>query len=180
VINLTTHRTGVGSVAGNGGTTMYGEWHTRISPGRIFGSGPLRIGPIGDVLTAHEVNATSGVMIHAHGGGIAWRVPGIQVLSTNLLLRDNRDQEGITWQLAAAWFVPIRVDRVRFVATGFADFFGAEGSLPAEILGDAQFLLDIGDTGGTEPGRLFLGTELHFQRSQPRQLVPQALLKWTF
>jgi hypothetical protein len=26
---------------------------------------------IADVLTAHQVNATSGVLIHAHGGGIA-------------------------------------------------------------------------------------------------------------
>jgi hypothetical protein len=64
--------------------------------------------------------------------------------------------------------------------SSFRGFLRRRGRLPAEIIGDAQFLLDIGEAAGTRPGRLFLGTELHYQRSQPCQLVPQTVQKSTF
>jgi nucleoside-specific outer membrane channel protein Tsx len=184
LINLATHRTGGGGLAGDGHTSAYVEWQPRLSPARILTGRPARLGPVADILTAHEIDVGPGLLAHAHGLGIALRIPHVTSLKTNLLIRDDRDRRGTTWQVALGWHTRVPVGRWRVTLAGFADFLGREDDLPARIVADVQALLDVRAARSGHAGRLQLGVELSYRRTWgpvgATQRVPQLIASWTF
>ena len=162
------------------GTLIYAEVQPRFSLGRLLDA-CLCAGPIADVLTAHEVNVSgTGSLAHLHGLGLAWRIPG-GGLKTNLYLRDNRDLEGVTWQILVAGLVRFELAGQQLTVGGFTDFIGREETAAANIFSAIQLLWDV----GTPHRRLFAGVEFHTSINHLgtdglNEFVPQAMLKWVF
>lgn len=179
--NLGTRRRS-GTETGTGATTVYAEWHTRLSLSRLLGGGRLA-GPVADVMIANELNAGSGgFLAHLHGVGLSWRAAGFRVLKTNLYLR-NSDLPGTTWQALVSFVArpmpwPVELH-------GFVDLIGPEGGGPTTLFAAPQLLLDIGSLAGAGAGQILVGSEFQYvqrwgRTNQSRDFSPQLMAKWFF
>lgn len=184
IANLLTAEPGAAAI-GAGRTATYGEWHARLSLGGLLGR-RLGAGPLADILIANEVDfAGTGMLAHLHGIGADWNVPGFAFLRTHAYVRDDIAEEGRTWQILASWLLPLRAGGLAFTYGGFIDVIGSEGTLERSTFSGTQLLLDAGGAVGAQPGRIFVGSELHYARNQggvrgSDDTVPQLMVKWIF
>lgn len=169
-----------------GGTNIYAEFSPRFSLSKITGE-KLSYGIIKDVLisTTEEVGKR-GYNAHLYGGAVDLDLPGFKVASINLYRRDNPAIDGATWQTTIVWMRPFEINGVKFVAEGFADIAGSEGtSYHANQFIVPRLLVDVGDLSGGKSDTLFAGIEYQYWHNKAgvdgkTESVPQIQLKWVF
>lgn len=182
--NLLTRDPASSGTAGPVPTALYAEIQPRISLGRVLDR-CLCVGPLRDVLTAHELNVSGGGLVaHLHGVGGAWEIPGIDFFKSNLYLRDDLDRPGATWQVLLSAAASPEIAGRRLHLGGYADVIGSEGDSSRSLYAEIQLLLDVG-AELRDPGHLFVGAEIHgsvnhLGRAGVDQLVPQAMLRWVY
>ncbi|MBM4259440.1 MAG: hypothetical protein FJ147_26520 [Deltaproteobacteria bacterium] len=76
----------------------YLEYHPRFSLNKIFGLN-LRLGPIKDVLLAHEFDFADRFFAHSSGIGFSLDVPHFSFANAKFMLRDNVRAHGVTWHM---------------------------------------------------------------------------------
>ena len=166
-----------------GDATYYGEWHPRFSLSKIFGWN-LSHGLIKDALIAHEFAFAKGFLTHSSGIGLSLDLPHFEFANADFLIKDNVDQDGVTWQVILDWAIPFTVSGLKLSYGGYIDIAGKEGDLPWTIYSDTQLLLDVGTFFGRE-NRLFCGIELRYIHNEfgitgQDEFVPHPMIKLAF
>ena len=164
-------------------TALYGEWHPRLSVSKLSGK-DLSVGPIRDVLTAHELDFGEDSLVYLSGVGLSLNLPGFEFANLNALFRDDVDQDGSTWQISVEWNAPIELFGWHWSYGGYIDFAGEEGNLAWNINSDTQLLLDVGERLGYK-NQLWAGIELLLRHNEfgidgQDEFVPQMMVKWVF
>lgn len=169
------------------GTTIYGEWHPRLSFGKITGR-DTSFGPVKDVLLASEINMGEGVRIYLYGLGFDLDIPHFAFFSVNVFIRDDNNSEDTTYQISPSWNLPFTIGQANFEFGGFVDIAGEEGAAKANILAQPQLLLDLGHFWGKDR-TLYVGTEYQYWNKKYGLDLPddassesfaQFMVKWVF
>ncbi|WP_291842427.1 hypothetical protein [Maricaulis sp.] len=166
----------------DGDIQAYGEITPRLSLSRLSGRA-WSAGPVSDVLLA--LNYERGEQgVERYLGGIAadLDIEGFRVFRVHAFLRDDPRRDGTTGQLTIVWNRPFTLGEEQFLAEGFADIAGAEGSGVANQLVVPRLLWDVGAHYGTA-GRIWLGLEWQYWHNKfgvdgVTESVPQVQLKW--
>ncbi|MCP4292215.1 MAG: DUF5020 family protein [bacterium] len=137
---------------------IYGEWHPRLSFGKISGN-DLSFAFVKDVLLATELNISEGGRVYLYGAGFDLDIPHFQFLSLNFYIRNNPAiEEETTFQISPAWNIPFALGSAQFEFRGFLDYAGSAGSSEANLLTQPQLLLDLGSFNG-KTGSFYAGVE---------------------
>lgn len=167
-----------GDFVGQGGIKdrLYAEVIPRLSLSKVSGR-RIGAGLVGDVLLAGEFNrGGQGFAANMVGAGVQFAIPGVQVLSLNLLYRDDNFNEP-AYQATLVWHAPFDVGAVGLSLDGFADLYGTDRT-PWNLMFQPQLLLDVGRPAGLGPRWLWGGTEWYLHRTDGHVAsAPQALLK---
>lgn len=134
-------------------TTVYGELHVRWSLGRLLCGRRLGSGLIRDLVLAQELDFGSGGMAHLHGIGLDLASGSAR---TNLYLRDDPSEPGVTWQLLVGLSTTVALGSEVGVSV-FVDVIGAEGESDGGFYVYAQALAEAGGLIGVAPDRLGAG-----------------------
>ncbi len=168
------------------GTGIYGEWHPRLSFGKMFGK-DMSFGPIKDVLIATEVNMSNDWRALLYGIGFDLNIPHFNFFSINFMIRDSQGAfttpDETTFQISPAWNVPFDIGSMKWSFGGFLDYYGAEGDGDAEMLAQPQLLLDVGNFSD-KPGNLYVGIEYQYFMNKYGSDIDESLVqfmgKWVF
>ena len=179
------------------GSTIYGEWHPRLSFGKLTGK-DLGFGPVRDVLLATELNVGHEVRVYLYGLGFDFDIPHFAFFSLNIFIRDEfvldaadfaGKNDSTTFQISPSWSLPFTLGKARFDFTGFLDYAGAEGDAAANLLTAPQLLLNVGSLSG-DPGSLWVGVEYQYWSNkygiedsdgfETNESVAQFMAKWFF
>ena len=161
----------------------YLEYHPRFSLSKIFGLN-LAVGPIKDVLLAHEFDFADRFFAHSSGIGFSLDVPYFSFANAKFMVRDNVRADGVTWHMVVDWEVPFTMLNLPLVYGGYVDIAGPEGSYSNTVYSDTQLLLDVGKLLKRE-SHLFIGVEFRYIHNQfyikgADEYVPQPMVKWVF
>ena len=167
------------------GTSIYGEWSSRLSLSKVSGYG-LTFGPVSDVLLAGELNMSgSGSRVYLYGLGFNIDIPGVKFFKFNTYARKDPSQPGATYQITWSWLVPFRLanDRLKFVFGGFCDYAGRQHALASNFLAKPELLLDVGNLINKKPGSVYLGVRYVYWYNKlgnkgVKESVPEAMLTW--
>jgi len=166
-------------------TGIYGEWHPRLSAGKLFKS-DMSLGPIKDVLLATEINAGNNWRAYLYGVGFDLDIPHFNFFSINFYIRDEPGIEGeTTYQISPSWNIPFDLGGTKWTFGGFLDYAGAEGDgKEANLLTCPQLLLDVSNFAGS-PGNLYVGIEYQYWKNKygvdgVNDEVAQLMAKWFF
>lgn len=168
-----------------GDTTYYTEIVPRFSMSKISGY-DISNGFVKDVLITTMIEKPEHqAPRYLYGLGVDLKLPGFKYFKTNWLVRDNLRLSGVTHQLTLAWNYPFKIGGTQWLAEGFADFAGSEGSTVAHQLIVPRFLLDVGDLIGEGEGDVFAGVEWSywhnkFGRDGETESAPQLQFKVNF
>jgi nucleoside-specific outer membrane channel protein Tsx len=170
------------------GTTIYGEWHPRLSAGKLL-QRDLRFGPVKDVLLASEMNLGQDVRIYLYGVGFDLDLPHFAFFTLNVFIRDDKNiDDEATYQISPSWSLPFALGNAHFDFTGFVDIAGEEGLAGANILAQPQLLLDLGHFWGQQR-RLYAGVEWQYWDKKfgvdiagldSEENFAQWMVKWVF
>lgn len=163
--------------------TTYGEFHSRLSFGKISGK-DISAGPFGDVLLAGEVDYAAGFNpTYLYGIGTDWKIPGAAFFMVNLFVRDDPTVDGISFQVNPAWLFPFAAGPVKGSFGGWIDYMTGEGD-DQEPWFQMQptLMLDVGNFWGA-PGKLETGVEYEYFQNflgvkDWTVNKPQFVLKW--
>ena len=147
------------------GTDMYGEWHPRLSMGKIFknetGSGFFK-----DVLIATELNVGNNWRAYLYGLGFDFNIPYFQFFALNIFIRDDKTiTEDTTYQISPSWNIPFNIGGTMWSFGGFLDYSGPEGDTKYQFLAQPQLLLDVSNFAD-KPGNLFVGIEYQYWKNK--------------
>lgn len=165
-------------------TGIYGEWHPRLSMGKMFHS-DMSFGPVKDVLLASELNVGNGFRAYLYGVGFDLDIPHFNFFSLNMYIRNNPAIEGDTsFQISPAWNIPFNLGQAAFSFQGFLDYATSEGNGVGNLLTQPQLLLDVGNFQG-KPGNLYVGMEYQYWSNKfgidgIDENVAQFIAKWYF
>jgi nucleoside-specific outer membrane channel protein Tsx len=168
-----------------GKADYYIEPTLRLSLSKMTGK-DFSYGVIKDVLLSGQLEKPQDRDLRTLTGmAVDFNVPGFKFFKTNLFLRDNPELSGTTYQATIAWNRPFNVGRYKFLAEGFADLAGSEGSAEAYQLYAPRFLMDIGHATNIADNKLWLGTEWQYWHNKfgvdgVTESVPQIQLKYVF
>lgn len=111
-----------------GGTlATYGEWTPKVMLSKLTGS-TLDMAILKDVGLTGTLEVPSGNRItHLAGLNIALDIPGFAFLDISPFVRDNSGLPGSTYQITAAWLMPIELGGLSASFSGFLDYTGDEG-----------------------------------------------------
>lgn len=165
--------------------SQYGEWHPRLSMGKISKSS-MAFGPVKDVLLATEINFGDGVRAYLYGIGLDFDIPHFSFFSLNMYIRDNPGIENeTTYQISPAWNVPFNLGGTKWTFGGFLDYTAAEGdNQEDQVLFVPQLLLDVSNFADA-PGNLYVGVEYQYWKNKygvdgVDENVVQMMAKWFF
>jgi nucleoside-specific outer membrane channel protein Tsx len=166
-----------------GDATYYGEWHPRFSLSKIFGW-KLSRGLVKDALIAHEFAFAEGFLTYSSGISFSLDFPHFEFANARFLVKDNVDQDAITWQIILDWAIPFTVAGLKLSYGGYIDIAGDEGDRPWTIYSDTQLLFDVGTFFGYE-NHLFCGVEFRYIHNEfgiagQNEFVPHPMVKWAF
>jgi len=166
-----------------GDAVYYGELHPRFSLNKIF-ERDLSYKRIKEVLISNEFTFAEGFLTHSTGVGFSVALSHFDFANVNFLMKDNVDQDGVTWQVILDWSVPFTIHGLKLSCGGYIDVAGPEGNLSWTTYSDIQLLLDVG-TFFNYHNRLFAGVEFRYIRNEfgipdQEEFVPQPMVKWTF
>ena len=173
------------------GTAVYGEWHPRLSFGKMTGS-DLSFAFVKDVLVATEINVSDGGgRVFLYGAGFDLDIPHFSFFSLNVYIRDDKSfAEETTYQISPAWNIPFNLGGARFEFGGFLDYSGslgeegAIGSRESQLITQPQLLLDIGNFSG-KPRNVYAGIEFQYWKNKYGikdidEAYVQFMGKWVF
>jgi len=170
------------------GTDIYGEWHPRLSAGKIFEK-DLSFGFVKDVLLASEINFGNDVRIYFYGVGFDLDLPKFAFFSVNFFIRDDANIAGeSTYQISPSWNLPFSIGNANLEFGGFVDIAGEEGSAKANILAQPQLLLDLGHFWGHDRS-VYAGVEWQYWNKKygvdvsgvdSEENFAQLMVKWVF
>ncbi len=144
---------------------FYGEWHPRLSWGKIANSS-VGFGPVKDVLLATEINVDSGWRAYLYGIGFDLDLPHFSFFAINFFIRDDMTiDDASTWQISPSWKIPFKLSGARFEFGGFIDIAGAEGTGKSQLLTQPQLLLDLGNFSD-KPGNVYVGIEYQYWQNK--------------
>ena len=172
-------------VPDEGGSTYYTEISPRFSLSKISGL-DLSYGIVKDVLVSTTLEkANHRGPSYLYGGAVDLDILGFKYFKTNAYVRDDTQLDGKTWQLTFAWNAPFEIDGIKFLAEGFADFSGEEGTSAANQQIVPRLLVDTGNLIGIDDNKFFVGVEWHYWNNKfgiesQRQSTPQLQAKWVF
>lgn len=162
---------------------IYGEWHPRLSLGKITNSN-AGFGFVKDTLIATEINVDVNWRAYLYGIGFDLEIPAFNFFAINFFIRDEPQQDGSTWQISPSWSVPFHFGNWRFTFDGFVDFSGSEGTGKSQIVTQPQLLLDISNFAGS-PGKFLAGVEYQIWKNKYglddiNENYIQIMGKWVF
>lgn len=176
------------------GTEVYGEWSTRVAPGRFFDitakeglfkeaflTAEYDFGNSGGFCIDDEVVELE-TRVLLYGGAIDLNLPGFNFFQLNVQVRDDDNQDGQTYQITPVWGMNFDIAALSFEFSGFIDFAGDEGDSEANILAQPQLLLDVGEFFNA-PKSLYVGTEYQYWENKYGvkgidESFAQAMVKW--
>lgn len=184
------------------GLDVYGEVSYRVSLSKITGknssyslvrdfypySGTLEAGHFG---TLDKINQAFGSGIdtthfaHLHGASIDIGLPKFQLSSVSVYWRDDIIRAGSTYQVTAAWALPLTLGSSEFSFGGFVDLSGPEGGRSTTFHTSPQFLYKAVEELPSFMGSLNIGVEVdiwinEFGTSGQHEFTPQLLGKAAF
>lgn len=170
----------------DGETTAYAEFSPRVSLSKVTGR-DLSVGPVKDwYLSGTYEKGRRNVEAYLYGGAVDLEVPGFKVFRLDAYVRNDPNHDGNTWQWTYVWKYPFETHGLKFMAEGFADIAGDEGSTyHANQFIVPRLLLDVGHAAGGEEGRWFAGMEYQYWHNKfgvkgVTESVPQLQVKWVF
>lgn len=165
--------------------SQYGEWHPRLSFGKISNSN-MGFAFVKDVLLATEINFGNENRAYLYGLGFDLDIPHFSFVSLNVYIRDNPSiADATTYQVSPAWNVPFDLGGTKWTFGGFLDYTGSEADWQEDqILFVPQLLLDVSNFSGS-PGNLFVGIEYQYWKNKygvdgVDENVVQMMAKWFF
>ena len=139
----------------NAGNTYF-EWGPRLSPGKIFGDGPINFGLIQDVYLIGELDYVKSKRVEKaifQGGlSVDLAIPGFQFFKLHLFNRNDPTLSSHTQQMTIAWSYPFTVWNKNFSFEGFFDYTNSEGPSASNYQGQPQLLWKVNE-------KVFLGLE---------------------
>lgn len=165
------------------GTSVYGEFHPRISLSRLTKSS-VSFGPVKDISIAAEVEFGDDIFNYLYGLGFDLDIPAFSYFNVNVYIRDNPDLAGSTYQITPYWRLDVPAGKTSVIFEGFADFAGSEGASAANIIVQPRLLIDLGGLWDA-PGKIEFGMEYSYWRNKygvrgVTDSVPQVMLKIIF
>ncbi len=152
-------------------TAIYGEWHPRLSFGKMTGN-DLSFAFVKDVLIATEINVNNGGRVYLYGAGFDLDIPHFSFFSLNIFIRNDMGFDAeTTYQISPAWNIPFTLGSARFEFAGFLDYSGslgedgALGSKESQLITQPQLLLDIGNFSG-KPRNFYAGIEFQYWKNK--------------
>ena len=96
----------------NAGSTYF-EWRPRLSPGKMFGDGPTKLGFINDFYLTGEFDYIKNKRVEKAvllgGLSVDLEIPGFQFFKLNLFNRNDPTLMGHTQQMTIAWNSPFNL-----------------------------------------------------------------------
>jgi nucleoside-specific outer membrane channel protein Tsx len=161
----------------------YGEFHSRLSLGKITGK-DVSVGPISDFLLAGEADYPAGFSpTFCYGLGTNLAIPGAAFFSLNFFIRDEVATKGISFQVNPAWLFPFTTGPVKWSFGGWIDWMSGEGDAQkAWFQMQPTLFIDVGNFWGA-PGKLETGIEYEYFKNFLGVKGwdvnhPQYVLKW--
>lgn len=160
----------------------YGEFHLRLSYAKLSGNA-LNMGPLKDLSFATQTEHGENFESWLYGVGFDFDVLGFNYFNTNIYVRNNSAQDGVTWQISPYWQAPFSLGKSQWYFEGFADIAGREDGASHNVIFQPQILWDAGAQLG-RPGRIKLGMEYGYWKNKygisgVTESVPQVILKLT-
>ena len=147
------------------GSSLYGEWHPRLSMGKMTGSN-FGFSIVKDVLIATEINISDASRVYLYGLGFDLDIPHFQFFALNFFIRNDVNiEEETTYQISPSWNVPFNIGSASFQFRGFLDYSGTAGGSEAQFLMQPQLLLDIGSFSD-KPGNFYAGVEYQYWQNK--------------
>ncbi len=161
----------------NAGNTYF-EWGPRLSPGKIFGDGPISAGLIRDIYLIGELdyvkNKAVEKAVFLGGLSVDLALPGFRFFKVHLFNRNDPTLTGHTQQLTLAWNLPFTFWNNNFAFQGFFDYTGSEATSASNYQGQPQLLWEMND-------RVFLGLEyLYWHNKTGRAGFNESALQGVF
>lgn len=170
----------------HGNSGYYFEPTVRASLSKILNQ-KLAQGPVKDILLAGQIEKVKGrsEINRLFGLAFDFNLPHFTFFKSHLFVRDNPDLDGQTYQVTLSWKRPWSYNNLSFVAEGFADIAGGEGSSEAYQLFVPRFLMDIGQLAGGKKSKAWAGIEWQYWHNKfgvsgKTESVPQLQLKYVF
>lgn len=186
--------------ADNHSGDLYSEGQATFSLSKLTGR-KLAAGPFTDIgITAgYNLGARNSAFgpnarVALLGPTLDLAVPGFNYLNVDVLAyRDDGRYNGFgsgnlcgrpatTYQVTPTWQTTFALGRAKFVLDGYADFIGAHGTCPLQVLTEPQLRVDVGNFWGV-PDKIYAGLEIQYWRNKfgvrgVRETVPQLVLRW--
>jgi nucleoside-specific outer membrane channel protein Tsx len=164
-------------------TEAYVEFNPRFSLNKILNQ-DLSFGPVSEVLIATGLEMGNGFHNYLYGLGVSLKIPKFAFAHLNVYVRDNPNEDGVTYQFTPAWRVPFSIGTVDFVFKGFADIAGSEGNKEFNIDFQPVLQMDLGKFVGA-PKQLYGGIEYIYWYNKfgvdgVHENAPQAMIEWLF
>lgn len=142
--------------------STYGEFHTRLSLGKISGK-EISVGPLSDILLAGEIDYPSGFLpTYLYGIGTDLKIPGAAFFMVNFFIRDEPFTDGVSFQINPAWLFPFTAGPVKGSFGGWIDWMSGEGDMQESWFQmQPTFMIDVGNFWGA-PGKLETGIEYEY------------------
>ncbi len=165
----------------NAGNTYF-EWGPRLSPGKIFGDGPLVFGLIKDIYLVGELNYVNNKFVEKAsflaGPSVDLDIPGFRFFKLHLMNRNDPTLAGHTQQITMAWNFPFTLGRHSFSFEGFYDIVGKEGRASSQYHGQPQLIWYLHDK--VSVGIEYMYWKNKTGRSGFNESALQGMIKYTF
>lgn len=166
-------------------TSIYGEWHSRLSASKISGKA-IHWGPISDVLLAGELNfGGNNTRAYLLGVGFNFDAPKMNFLKLNIYSRRDPSQPGSTYQITPVWSATFNSnERTSFLFDGFIDYAGSQGTLASNFLTKPRLMLDIGKLFHGKAKRLYAGIRYVYWHNKlgtkgTTESLPEWMITWS-
>jgi nucleoside-specific outer membrane channel protein Tsx len=153
----------------SGNSDIFGEYYTRLSYGKISGSG-MSDGFIKDTLFIAGVNYGTNFRVNTFGVGFDLNIPGFDWarfdIQTYKIAQGQVGATEATYQFTPSWSIPFEIGGAKFDFTGFIDIIGDTGGNTAtQILTQPQIRLDVGNFFG-KPNVFYAGIEYSYWKNK--------------
>ena len=152
-----------------GSSDIFGEYYTRLSYGKISGSG-MSEGFIKDTLLIAGVNYGTNFRVNTFGVGFDLNIPGFDWARLDIqsykIAQGQPGATEATYQITPSWSIPFKIGNAKFDFTGFIDIIGETGGSSAtQYLTQPQIRLDVGNFFD-KPNVFYVGIEYSYWKNK--------------